>query len=148
MKKTNYPLKASPLGVKIISILLIVYSSIHIIVSTIALLLLIFRIPLDPLKEGNNVVLGILTLGGITIFGVIIFIISGGILMYIAYNLLKGKNWARITIIVLASIWIVTGIFSIDAENYILGVILLIIEILIVGYLVFSKKVKTFFKYN
>ena len=76
------------------------------------------------------------------------FYILGGVLLLmsivsvtIATGLIMRKNWARYLAIVLSAIFVAGGILSILEKSYI-SIINLVVNLLIIIYLVFSKKVK------
>jgi hypothetical protein len=102
--------------------------------------------------------LSILLLGSIIGFDISIFSLLGsigGILMialgvlifYVARGLYFGKNWARIFVIVLASLAIISSIFSMIGGEVSNNIFSLIVNILIVCYLL-SNKIKEIFISN
>lgn len=82
------------------------------------------------------------------IFG-IIFLLFGLFIIFVARALWKGKNWARILVVifsVLGAIPIIAMIFG--AESVQLGLNAIfgpIVNLLVAGYLLFNKKAKEFF---
>lgn len=75
-----------------------------------------------------------------------IIVIAFGILgIFVGRGLWMGKNWARILAIIFGSIGIIVSLISIATGN-LMDIITLLIEGAIVGYLLFSKKVKEAFK--
>lgn len=84
------------------------------------------------------------TLGsGLFIFAGIIILAFGILDFFIAKGLWNVKKWARILVIVLSCLVVLTGLTSISS---IVSVISIVISGLIGGYLIFSKKVKAAFK--
>jgi len=63
---------------------------------------------------------------------------------FIARGLLKFKNWARIALLIIATLNIIGGILSVVAGDY-ASLINLIVNLIIAIYLLFSKKVKKVF---
>ena len=83
-----------------------------------------------------------------TIYGIPLLI--GGLflalfMIWVSYNLWKGKSWARGFSIVMGSLAAVGAIMAIWEEFVIAYLIELILAVLIVYYFGFNKKVKTFF---
>lgn len=81
---------------------------------------------------------------GAIIFSIIIF--------FIALNLWKKRNWARIMAIIISILWLISsaiGIYEsryyVEKINLIIFICLLILNIIIAVYLLFSPKVKEFF---
>lgn len=129
-----------PLGVTLISILVLI-SAILLIIGGIAL-----SITAIGLGAFNASLLLLLIPG---IFSIIL-----GIIYIIVFKSLRaGKNWARILMIILGSISIILNSISI-VSALISGELLaiasplpgLILQGIIVGYLLFSKRAKSFFR--
>ena len=127
-----------PVGVKVISILYIIGA----VISVIAGVSLFF---------GSSALAGLLgtfgsVLGG-ALFVVGIILVGVGVLgFFIGRGLWKGKNWARITAIVLALIGFVLTLIAVIGGSLVVGnVISLVVDGVIAGYLLFSKSVKQAF---
>ena len=135
--------KNVPVGVKIISILYYIGAVFGIIFG----LLLIFGaetftsilngvLLIDALDSG---------LSGLFIAGGIIMIALGVLGFFIGRGLWKGRNWARIFVIILSILGVLIGVFSMvqgDVAGNIFG---LAVNLIIGGYLLFSRKVKEAF---
>jgi len=123
--------KSIPLGIKVISIfyyLISVFSIIGGIILIIGGNEFITKDPsLAPLE-------GIATIGGIMLLAFGIFSI------FVAKNLWKGKNWAKWAVIIISGLEVI-----ISLSNIIENIITIIINAIILGYLFFSKSVKTAF---
>tara|TARA_B100002003_G_scaffold170967_1_gene158946 strand:+ start:352 stop:810 length:459 start_codon:yes stop_codon:yes gene_type:complete len=84
-----------------------------------------------------------------------IFFIGLGILyFFIGRGLWKGHKWARITAIIFTSLGILLGVISVvtssvqgivNTGNFIIDIIEMIVKLVVVGYLIFSSKVKAVF---
>jgi len=126
-----------PLGVKIISIIYYLSAILYLVIAIISLFFkdLIFKIP-DFSQITNSyasIILGV------------IFILLTIFSATVATGLWKQKNWARIALIIFCSLNITGGIFSLIKGGY-LSSINLIFNLIIASYLIFSKKIKGFFK--
>ncbi|MDP7244607.1 MAG: hypothetical protein QF568_04630 [Flavobacteriales bacterium] len=84
-----------------------------------------------------------------------IFFIGLGILyFFIGRGLWKGHKWARITAIIFTSLGILLAVISVvtssvqgivNTGNFIIDIIEMIVKLVVVGYLIFSSKVKAVF---
>jgi hypothetical protein len=84
-----------------------------------------------------------------------IFFIGLGILyFFIGRGLWKGHKWARITAIIFTSLGILLGVISVVTSSvqgivntgyFIIDIIEMIVKLVVVGYLIFSSKVKAVF---
>jgi hypothetical protein len=129
MVRKNNPKRKIPIGVKLISI----FHWIMAILAIISGLALIF--------------LGFFMLFPLIIIGIFLIALSS-IPFFIAINLWKGKEWARIVAIVFAIIGLgdLFRLFKpINMLVFSLDLTLFIVSILILGYLIFNKKAKDFF---
>lgn len=137
------------------------------IVSIIAILVLISAI-LEIIFGGILVVLGLIgsDLSGscslpacssifsilvpLVIGGGIFFIILGILYIFVFRGLWKGRNWARIFYIVVGILGLIGSLFAMmispSATSLITGILGMIIPILIISYLLFSRKVKNYFR--
>ena len=79
-------------------------------------------------------------------FGYVLMFAFGTFLILLGVFLWKGKNWARITIIVLAFIWVFFGLFGLVIRFDIFNMIDTGISLLIGVYLLVSKNVKHAFQ--
>jgi len=148
---SQVPQKTAPLGVKILSILSWI-GAVLITLFGLIFLSLGFKLKaviqqmLEEMPPEAVADAGILTFaaGFIWLFGGIL--LSLGILyIFIAKGLWKGKNWTRIFLIIFLSISIIFAIWGTIQGSY--GYIFnLIVSVVVIGYLLFSKKVKAFFK--
>ena len=144
--------RTAPLRVKILAILSWI-GAVLMILSGLIFLSLPFFLDyiitkrLEELPTDVFLVLFILvnSIGGfIWILGGLLLIL-GIINIFIAKGLWKGKNWARVFLIVLMILW--TIIWSIELfKGYFLNLIVIGPSLIILFYLFFSKKVKSFFK--
>jgi hypothetical protein len=126
-----------PLGVKLIIILYSLGVILYILAALISTLKpdLLNNVPnFDLQKFGNNI---FYIFAGIMITLAVIFSI-------IVYGLIKRKNWARLTAIIISIIFVVGGILSI-LENNLISIINLVVNFIIVIYLLFKKSVKNTF---
>jgi hypothetical protein len=126
-----------PLGVKLISILYFLAG-----ISSILIAILSFTYPnlFNNIPDFN---LGSFGPQVMIMFGIVMLILSV-ISFIVAVGLLKRKNWARITVIVISIINILGGILSIIEGSWISS-INLIVNLVIVLYLTISKKVRIAF---
>ncbi len=130
---------ARPLGVTIISILVLIS----------AILLIIGGTLLSISGIGLGFISGV---GFLFLIPGIIMLVVGIIYIIIFKALRKGKNWARIVLIILGSIAIILNIINGiqalivgDFLSLIYPIILIILQGIIVGYLLFSKTARRFF---
>jgi uncharacterized BrkB/YihY/UPF0761 family membrane protein len=137
-----------PTGVKIISVLYFIGAFFCILA---ALSVIIFSGPISdslsqmPASELEEIgTLGWLSQGLFVGLGIII-LLFGLFAFFIARGLWKGKNWARITAIVLAALGIISNLSSITLSTIIGDLINAAISALIGGYLLLNKEVKKAF---
>ncbi len=127
-----------PVGIWIISVFYFIAVVLYFLTGLISLFYkeLLYNIPkLKELSLAN----GVFIFFGLFMFGLAI------LSFFIARGILKRQNWARTTVIVISIINIVGGILSIAEGSYISSINLL--ANLVIGiYLIFSEKVKKFFK--
>jgi hypothetical protein len=83
----------------------------------------------------------------------LMWVVFGIFVMVIARGLWKGKNWTRITEIVLGGLGILNAFWTLISPRgdklittIIISVGILLVNGIIVAYLMFNNKVKTFFK--
>ena len=74
----------------------------------------------------------------------IIFTLLSTFLIIVGMKMWKGKNWARISEIVLMVLWTILWSIELFKGNF-LNLIMIIPSLIIFFYLIFSKKVKHFF---
>ena len=132
--------KTIPTGVKIISILYYIgavfaaISGILFIIGASFISSLLNSIPLlSALGSSLFIVVGI------------VFILLGILQFFIARGLWKGRNWARVLVIIFSVIAILLGIYVIIQGSIMNGIINLVFSGIIGGYLLFSRKVKDAF---
>jgi hypothetical protein len=99
---------------------------------------------------GGGIISSIIPLLGI--FGTGLFIILGvlsladGILsFFIAKGLPNAKKWTRTLIIIFGFISLISSIYFLTIGQVLSGIFSILFNLLILGYLLFSKKVKEFF---
>lgn len=137
--------KKIPAGIKIVSVIFyaaIIIFSINLILNLIS--------SLSIIAEGTGT---FPTHSKILSIGWLIFIIF---CVFMASGLWRLKNWARISTIALASILIIIQLYNIydivvnkgNQVESIIPIIVIPLQIFIVGYLIFSKKVREAFKEN
>jgi uncharacterized membrane protein (DUF2068 family) len=134
-----------PVGAKIISILYYIGAVLLVI---LGIIMLVGAGMLGTLTQSIPL-LGMLGAFGAALFIVIgiIMILMGILFFFVGKGLWKGKNWARWVAIVLAIIGIIIAIASMFSPKGIASnIVSLIINLIIGGYLLFSKGVKSAFK--
>ena len=131
--------KAMPTGVKVISVLYYIGAALCVLFALLFLAgagyigAILKSVPaLSILGTGFFVFLGILLVG----IGVLYF--------FIARGLWKGKNWARIVVIIFSSLGVLNGLYSL-VHFSIFGLIGLAVNAFIVYYLGFSQEGKAAF---
>ncbi|MBI2651853.1 hypothetical protein HYX00_00165 [Candidatus Woesearchaeota archaeon] len=134
--------KQIPTGVKVISILGFV-GSVLIFIFGLILLVVRKKIPEISLIIGFS--------DTYIVIYVILLLISGVFGFLVAFNLWKGKKWARIATIVLSAVGLLRGLTSVVMGKFstpfdFTGILItLFINVLIGGYLSSDKNVKSFF---
>lgn len=128
-----------PTGVKVISVLYYIGAVIGIVFGLLLLIGADFfmrtvssnlpYLPLQGLLSGIFIALGIILIG----LSVLNFFIGRG--------LWKGKNWARIFVIIFSALGVISGLYSIVMGSY-LSVLGVVINLSIGGYLMFNAAVK------
>lgn len=129
--------KSAPVGVKIISILYYIGAAVGLI---FGLSLMFGGGALSTLLGGLGILFGSLfiILGIILIgFAVLSFFIGRG--------LWKAQKWARIVAIIFGILGFLGGVFSLVGGSIGAGIVNILIEGFIIGYLLFSLEVKQFF---
>jgi len=130
------PVRTVPIGVKILSVLMEIAAS---AILVMALLITAFA-ALVPGGGGSRQ-----PSAGTTIMSYELPLIFIGVVIisYVAMSLWKGKNWARLAVIIFALLGVLGGLCLIIGSPY--GVLPLVINAIIAAYLIFSKKVKAAF---
>jgi len=131
--------KQVPVGVKIISVIYYIGSVFGIIFG------ILFLVGAKAIGELEIPVVGFLG-AGLFIVGGIILIIFSIIGFFVGRGLWKGQNWARIVAIIfsiLGILFIVIGMAQGQSQTG--NIVSLIVDVVIAGYLIFSKKVKLAF---
>ncbi|HLC78407.1 MAG TPA: hypothetical protein VJH92_04740 [Candidatus Nanoarchaeia archaeon] len=131
--------KNLPRGIKIISI---VYYIATLMYLSIAILSLAFKETLKKLPEFSSISLPLNQAAAI--IG-IFFLILSIFVFFTATSLIKRRNWARIALIIFSSANGIMAITSVYRGNP-LSLINLAFNLTIASYLVFSKRIKSFFK--
>jgi len=131
--------KNAPVGVKIISVLNYINSALSVIVGVLFILLILINYDtvISELEDNLGVWVTILLSLFLIAVGVIAFLIARG--------LWNGKEWARITQIILSAAFAVIAIINLIGGEW-SSVLSLAVNGLIAGYLSLNKKVKEFFK--
>lgn len=126
-----------PLGVKILSVLAYIAAAFSVIFALLFIIGAGFIINIPAFAifgTGIFILLGIIMLG----FAVLDF--------FVARGLWKGRNWARIFMIIVSCIGIVLALVSLfSVESLVYAILNIVINGLIAGYLLFNKKAKIFF---
>jgi hypothetical protein len=148
MKKVQQ--KPAPMGVKIISIILLIGAILMTLnFSLFVLVGILFLAGVDLGTESFKTLSDVGDTGTI-LFATIIFffLLTIGIFsIFVARGLWKGKNWARISFIILNILFFVLLIYVFFLKAFYVGVIsFLFLVILVNRYLIYDKKVKSFFK--
>ena len=137
--------KTAPLGVKIISILNWI--------GAVSLLLGAFVVMVPGFLTMMSGEEGAMLTGIILVVLGLMWVVFGIFVMVIARGLWKGKNWTRITEIVLGGLGILNAFWTLISPRgdklittIIISVGILLVDGIIVAYLMFNNKVKTFFK--
>ena len=140
--------KKAPIGVKILSILYFVGA----FASLVLAILLIIAGALGGttlFRAAGNIPGYDLIAGFLTVFAIVagvIILVLGVLEFFIGRGLWKGRNWARIVAIIFSVLGILGSINSFLTEQYTSGGAILAVNLLIFTYLIFSRKVKGFFK--
>lgn len=130
-------IKRRPVGVTILAILMGIQGSLQIIYGFLALL----AVPGYATTYGNAGALVAITLWG--------FLISGAILLALAYGLWTLKSWAFWTTVFLEGLNLIVGIISMFTSYYPWAVLLsLIIPAVILIYLLVDNNVRSAFGVN
>jgi hypothetical protein len=138
--------KQVPVLVKVIAVFGWIGSAIMILMGLAFLVIGIFSLNsgVDSIA-GNEGLGGIFAfLGAFALIGGIFMLAFGIFYIFVARGLWKGKNWARIVQIIVACLGIIYSIWGVINQQYSL-IVSLIINGLIAGYFIFSKKVKEAF---
>ncbi len=132
--------KQIPAGVKVISVfyyisaVLGILSGILFLVATKLMGPIISQVP----------VIG--TLGSMLfIVGGVVMLFFGILNFFVGRGLWKGKNWARIFVIIFAVLGIIVAVYLVIKGSFVQGISDLLVSGLIAGYLLFSSKVKEAF---
>ncbi len=137
-KKTTVSRNSRPVGVSIISILGYIGAVITLILGLIALIAAPTVFALLPAIADMPWLSAIGAAVGI-ILGIILIVLA--VIDYlIARGLWKGKNWARIVVIVLAALSLISSLSALPAS-----ILTIIIDGVIIWYLGFNSKAKNYF---
>jgi signal transduction histidine kinase len=128
--------ESAALIVKIISIL----GYIGAVISVIFGIMFLFGGPVVAGMFESRLGLASGIVGGLMIMFGILLVIGGVIWFWLAYELMKHKNWARIVVIVLSAIGFIGAIFSLPAS-----IISLIINGLMIYLLAFNADIVALF---
>lgn len=132
--------KAVPAGVKVLSILSYIGAVILVISGIVLLVGGGFIAPmLETLPLVGSFISGLLVAGGIIMIGL------GVLAFFVGRGLWKGRNWARILVIVLAFLGVLMSIISMVMGGISTGIVSLIIDLAIGLYLLLSSSVKRAF---
>ncbi|HVY01298.1 MAG TPA: hypothetical protein VHA12_00850 [Candidatus Nanoarchaeia archaeon] len=141
-----------PLGVKIISVFTYVLSALLVIMSIFLfgagallnqtdaqqLIKMFVEDSTASTTVASDVTLGIF-IGGV------VFLIFGVLMYFVARNLWKGKNWARIVLVIFFGLGFVGALSDILMGSVLVNIPDLIIDGAIAGYLLFNNKVRVAF---
>lgn len=130
-----------PTGVKILAVFYYIGAVFSVL---LAILLLIGASFIDTIAQS----IPVLALIGGSLFIVvgIVYLVFGILGLFIGRGLWKGKNWARIFVIIVSIFWFVAAIMMIfNSSLWVSGIVNLLISGLIGCYLLFSKSVKEAF---
>jgi uncharacterized membrane protein HdeD (DUF308 family) len=150
-KIVNNVNKNIPIGIKILAILGYICSIFFLVVGILSLIISIGiamssgSVPLPPNFPPEFVNLFTQYLVPFLITMSIVFIITGILGILVSRALWKGKNWARILLIVISIIGVISNIMEIIKGNF-SSIISFAINIVIVWYLLGNKKVQKYFK--
>jgi len=92
----------------------------------------------------NQVPLSSVLGGGLLVVGGILFLAFGIFAFFIARGLWKGHNWARVAVIVLVILGLISGLVSIVSGNF-ASIVGFLINLLIGWYMTFNQRVKAAF---
>ena len=144
-----------PTGVKAISILFYIEAVMFGIMGLISFFtFLIIRKPLVTNIPELPDIPALDTFSQVIILTGIFFIGLGILYFFIGRGLWKGHKWARITAIIFTSLGILLGVISVVTSSvqgivntgyFIIDIIEMIVKLVVVGYLIFSSKVKAVF---
>lgn len=140
-----------PLIVSIIAILVLLSAIFEILLGAILIILGIIggsvvgsSCTLPACESIASVLVPIIIIAGV------VMLLLGIFYIFVFRGLWKGRNWARIFYIVVGIIGIIGNIFAMlispSASSIITGIIGMILPILIISYLLFSRKVKNYFR--
>lgn len=129
--------KHRPFGVSVISVI--------IIIQAILALLLAAVIAVGGTLISKLNIEGIAALGPIAMVVALFIGLIAIFQLILAFALRKGKQWARIFIIIVNSISIIMSIVTF-AFLSVFSLVSLVINVIIVGYLLFDKDAKKFFR--
>lgn len=150
MEAKSSPNKEAPTGIKVLSVLYYI-SAVFLILA--GLFFLIMGI-LTLTSSGNNLgsqaeAVASLLFSSMGIFTLILGIVFIGLAVlnfFIARGLKKGKRWSRTLVIIFSCLGIILAVPSIIKGSFFSGIFDLLISGIIGGYLLFSSKVKEFFR--
>jgi hypothetical protein len=132
--------RSVPTGVKVIAVLYYIGAVLSALFGVLFLVgagaigSLLSQIPiLGTLGAGLFIVVGVIMIG----FGVLDFFVGRG--------LWKARSWARVVVIVFAVLGAVLAIVSMAQGSILWNIFNLVVELVIGGYLIFSKDVKKAF---
>jgi len=133
--------KDVPVGAKVISVLYIVVA----ILVLIGGIMLLVGAGNAASFESLNPIAGLFTTELVALIGTIIIILAL-VMLFTGISLWKGKNWARIVVIIISVISIIGAIMGmLKGVKVSSEIIRLVINLVIGGYLAFNKSVKKAF---
>jgi len=136
--QTATPSRSVPTGVKVIGWLYMIFSILGILGGIMLLVGGTAILGASIEGEGGGVLAAIMG------FGAVVVLIIGIVGFLAGLKLNKGKNWARILIIVLSVLAVLSALVGMVSGNF-SGIVSLIINGLIGGYLWFNAAVKAAF---
>ncbi|MBI5148751.1 hypothetical protein HZA33_03660 [Candidatus Pacearchaeota archaeon] len=126
-----------PLGVKIISLLWFIPGILALIRSGLLFIMLLIVLFEGRLTGIGKIFLsfsGIIAIATIGIFGILI-----------SKNLEKRRKWARLLVVILSCIGLILSPIIFIYKGFLYGIVGILGEIIVGGYLLFNKKVKAYF---
>jgi len=150
VKKVGLPsTEEAPKGIKILSVLIYIGSVLLVLFGIIFIIMAItgFDVSSGGVEEWSQYAINSYILENtgtlFVIFG-IVFLGLGVLYFFIARGLKRGKNWARVLILIFAILGFLRAIVDLVGEVW--GAIInLVVDGLIIWYLIFKQNVKAFF---
>jgi hypothetical protein len=126
--------KKIPTGVKVLSIIHYIGAGLYALIALMTIVGMGMITLILPMLAGFGFLITILLIG----LAVLSF--------FIAKGLGKGKNWARILVIIFSGLGIILGIIQMIGGDIFNSILTIIVEGIVGGYLLLNKQVKGYFK--